>query len=122
MTIFALAVVVGFCLLAVGSVLYMSSRDQARLDKVIQRELELHREQRINWERERERLMNRVMVKEWQTYTQMTQAMAPSEESSSLGMSDDEEVRRYLDSLGAAQGIGEEVLVDMEPDMKDLGL
>ena len=92
------------------------------MSDLMKQERELHREQRINWERERERLMNRVMVKEWQTYTQMTQAMNPSEDSSALGMSDEEEVRRYLDSLGQTQGIGEETLVDMEPEMKELGL
>src|SRR5215510_9937243 len=111
MIIFALAVAAGFSLIAVAVVLYTSSKE--RLD---------HREQRINWERERERLMNRVMSKEWTTYAQMTAAMEPSLEPSSQGMSDEEEIRRYEQSIGESLGIGEEVLVDMEPELKELGL
>jgi hypothetical protein len=115
MIIFALAVVVAFSFLTVGVVLYTCSR-------TLTQERKDHREQRINWERERERLMNRVMVKEWTTYAQMTQAMEPSMESSSQGMSDEEEIRRYEQAIGNSLGVGEEVLVDYEPELKELGL
>ena len=52
----------------------------------------------------------------------MTQAMEPSMESSSQGMSDEEEIRRYEQAIGNSLGVGEEVLVDYEPELKELGL
>jgi hypothetical protein len=124
MMYFALAVVVLFSLLMIGLMAFIFFKERERLQTLMVTEKETHREQRINWERERERLMNRVMVKEWTTYAQMTQAMSQEEEPSPRGMSDDEEVRRYMDSLGQTppNGLGEETLVDFASEMNELGI
>jgi hypothetical protein len=80
-----------------------------------------HREERINWERERERLLNRSMSKEWTTYAQMVAAgpTSPSTSDEPLrGMSDEEELRRagFID-----QGLGEPFVdLQLDDEMKNI--
>lgn len=80
-----------------------------------------HKEQRVNWEQERERLLNRAMTKEWESYTQMSQALlaqaSPLTSEQYQGMNDAEELRR----AGAQDGVGE-VLYDFTEEFKELGL
>lgn len=79
-----------------------------------------HREREITWERERERLLNRAMTKEWASYVQMQGMLQTNSNSGSdpaVGMSDEEELRR----IGEIQGIGE-VFVDLGDDARELGL
>lgn len=83
----------------------------------------MHREREITWEAERERLINRAMTQTWQDYTQMTTRMGVSSSTSDdepRGMSDEEELRRL--GLANIMGVGEEVLVDLHDDMRELGL
>jgi hypothetical protein len=63
------------------------------------------------WERERERLLNRAMTKEWTTYTQMSASMQAGPPDSPgddpiPGLSDEEEAERWAASLGHAIGNG----------------
>lgn len=124
MIFFALGTVILFSLLMIGLMAFIFFKERERLQTFLEAERDTHREQRINWERERERLMNRVMVKEWTTYSQMTQAMSQGEEPSSQGMSDEEELRRYAaaQSQGGVEGYGEETLVDFQAELTELGL
>lgn len=66
-----------------------------------------HRQREITWEAERERLLNRMMTKEWQSYVQMNGAMQTASDSQSepeKGLSDEEELRR----IGVdPEGLGE---------------
>lgn len=116
LTVILLAV--GFCLLVKQA---FSQRAEAAEVALKRAEL-LHREQRVNWERERERLMNRVMVKEWTTYAQMSQAATLSsigQDEPSVGMNDEEELRR----IGDVDGIGEPTFqIDLTQDLEELGL
>src|SRR5687768_6661105 len=80
--------------------------------------------QRVSWELERERLLNRAMTKEWESYTQMSQAMMVASTSNSdpaegKGMSDEEELRRYAQTYHETVGLGE-VIVDMSDELEEL--
>lgn len=92
--------------------------------KLWSRQQTQHQEERINWERERERLLNRAMTKEWQSYQQMQAALVPnfgltSDPAEARGMSDEEELRRYRgEQLPQAQGLGE-TLVELHDDSTD---
>lgn len=78
-----------------------------------------HREQRIAWERERERLLNRAMTKEWASYVQMTglsnQPGPTPLEPPYQGMSDEEELRRAGEAAAQSAGLGE-TFVDFSDD------
>lgn len=69
-----------------------------------------------------ERLMNRAMSNDWQTFTQlsgsMVQVNAPEEY---IGMSDTDELVRAGQAIAGAEGFGEEVLVDYGDDLRNLG-
>ncbi len=75
-----------------------------------------HRREKQKWEEERERLLNRSMTKEWASYLQMQTPTKLDSTSDYLGMSDEDELRRY-----GQQPVGE-VLVDLGDEMKELGL
>lgn len=81
-----------------------------------------HREERINWERERERLLNRAMTKEWTSYAQMQASQILSFASPSddpvRGMSDEEELSRIGRDLVEAEGLGE-TLVELDNDDRE---
>jgi hypothetical protein len=96
------------------------SKELDRMEKQMLAQRADHREQRINREREAERLMNRVMVQEWQTYAQMNQALSSNSTSDEPGgMSDEEEIRR---SIGDIDGVGDTTFIDMTAEMRELGL
>jgi len=80
--------------------------------------------QRLHWELERERLLNRCMTLHWETYAQMSQTQIPISSSiseSSVGMSDEEELRRHAAMYSQMQGVGEELL-DMGDELRELGI
>ncbi len=85
-----------------------------------------HQGERVAWERERERLLNRCMTKEWESYVQMTGQMGTtsglsSDTSEVVGMSDESEAARWAAAMGQGEPLGE-TLVEMERDMSELGL
>ncbi len=94
---------------------FQSQLEQTRTD---------HREQMRSWEVERERLMNRVMTKEWESYTQMTAQMqvagSVSDTSPPVGLSDEREAEMWAQMHGGTEGIGE-VFATLE-DAEGLGL
>lgn len=81
-----------------------------------------HERQRATWEHKEERLLNRCMTKDWQSYVQMNGAMqvasSTSEPGEGIGMSDESEARRWAE----AHGIPEFGEVLAEQDLHDLGL
>lgn len=100
--------------------------------RFFQKELETlrtdHTAQRQSWEVERERLLNRCMTKEWESYAQMSTAMQVASSSSDHlppeGLSDETEGRRWAEQHGAS-GLGE-VFAELhgadETDIRGLGL
>lgn len=106
-------------LLAVLTWFYTKERD--RLTSLIDSLRTDHREERMAWERERERLLNRAMTREWTSYVQMQGAMQSSNSTSDpyVGMSDEEELRRA--GLTDAEGYGE-VIVDITEEAKAFGI
>lgn len=81
----------------------------------------LMREQK--WDREREKLLNRLMTKEWTSYVQMEQYQNPnltSTSDESRGLSDEEELRRWAQSA-ADIPVGE-TLVDLQAEFRELGI
>lgn len=72
------------------------------------------------WDLKEERLLNRAMTKEWESYTQLSHALMnqalPSTSEPYQGMNDEEELRRF-----GQQPVGE-VLVDYSDDLRELGL
>ena len=94
------------------------------LREMVEAERGTHREERRQWEIERERLLNRCMTRTWESYVQMSAAMvAPGSSTSgfdeSQGLSDEEEIRRAGEAQ--QQGLGE-VLLDYGNDFEELGL
>lgn len=94
----------------------------------VEREANLRRE--ISWEHERERLLNRAMSREWQTYVQVEGSKNPSPSFGSpsepyLGMSDEVEAEREaaqaVQALIASHGYGEVSDDDLHDDAVDLG-
>lgn len=91
--------------------------------KQIQSLMTDHRAQRANWEIQQERLMNRVMTKEWSSFLQVQGAMSSPSTSDGqppVGMSDEEEMRRAGEAI-AGQQMGE-VFVEFDNDFGELGL
>lgn len=85
-------------------------------------QMQQHREERRTWEVERERLLNRAMTKEWETYVQMqsAQVVLPStSDEAPRGMSDDEELRRIGRAEVEADGLGE-TLVELDDHDREL--
>src|SRR5262245_32283279 len=82
-----------------------------------------HETQMNSWILERERLMNRVMTKEWTSYTQMIPSPSLNSESEDVtaGMSDEEELRRWK-LLHENPGIGEILNGDYGNEFNELGL
>lgn len=80
-----------------------------------------HLEQRTTWNLERERLMNRVMTKDWESYAQLSQSLVVSSSSDlpPQGLSDETEAARWAEANGILPGTGE-VFVDLET-AQDLG-
>lgn len=113
----AVTLLAGLSLLLLRSVY---SDQMTRLEKLLIQEREDHRKTQDRWEVERERLLNRAMVKEWTTYAQMTTAMSSASisEADGRGLSDAEEMRR----AGFTDGIGEEVALDMRDELHELGI
>lgn len=92
--------------------------------KLWTRQLTSHKEERVNWERERERLLNRAMTKEWESYAQMAAAIVPtshlvSDPTEGVGLSDEEELRRVGKAIAEAEGIGE-TLVELDDFDREL--
>jgi hypothetical protein len=114
-------IVLAIAILAIGSLIWFSSQERNTLRNLIETMRSDHRAERINWERERERLLNRAMTREWTSYLQMLPTMENSGSTSeeSKGMSDEEEMRRA--GFSDPQGFGE-VVVDMTDEMRMLGL
>lgn len=106
--------------LVVGVFLLFRAMMKSQMEQIVRMTTE-HREQRHSWEVERERLLNRCMTKEWESYAQMAGAMQASSSSDSPfpdGLSDETEERRWAEMHGT-DGIGE---VFAEVDARELGL
>lgn len=83
-----------------------------------------HLEQRRSWEVERERLLNRAMTKEWESYTQMSAALtvtSPSDQPPQ-GLSDETEAQRWAEAHGAVGETFAELHGISDNDIRDLGL
>lgn len=99
--------------------------------KLLLMEREANRNREISWEHERERLLNRAMSREWQTFVQVegNRNQGPSFASPSdpyIGMSDEEEAAREhaaaVAALAGGYGLGEVINDDLHNDAVDLGL
>ena len=122
----------GICLLTllVATLAILTVRTSERaISQLLQKELDTtrqdFREQRCSWEAERERLLNRALTKEWESYAQMTGAPAASpSDLPPVGMSDETESAQWAARAGAL-GLGE-TFVEMpgfdDNDVRGLGL
>ena len=119
-------------LMLLGAVLavQMVTKSERMVRVILQEQLvELrkdHQSQRNSWEAERERLLNRAMTKEWESYAQMSAAMVASSPSDlpPEGMSDETESKQWEARMGAL-GLGEtfvEVPGFDADDVRGLGL
>lgn len=90
--------------------------------KLLNRLMQEHRNEKIQWQAEKERLLNRLMTHSWQDYVQATGSMVVPSSSVSTsddrGLADDIELQRA--GLLDTQGLGE-VIVDYGDDHSDLG-
>lgn len=81
-----------------------------------------HFQEKIQWQAEKERLLNRLMTHSWQDYVQATASMTvPSSSpltSEDRGLSDDVELQRA--GLVDSSGLGE-VILDYGDDHVELG-
>lgn len=107
-----LMLVICLLTLLVAALAILTARTSERaISHLLQRELDLlrkdYREERRCWEAERERLLNRAMTKDWESYAQMTGAPAASpSELPPVGMSDETESAQWAARAGAL-GLGE---------------
>lgn len=81
-----------------------------------------HRHREATWELKEERLLNRCMTKDWQSYVQMNGAMQASSTSDipgeGIGMSDESEAIAWARAQ-AGQAVGDPLV---EQEMRDLGI
>jgi len=82
-----------------------------------------HSEQRATWELKEERLLNRCMTKDWQSYVQLqslqeSSTSFPAIEGEGIGLSEESEARAWAEAHGLSD-VGEVVY---EQDFRDLGL
>jgi hypothetical protein len=91
--------------------------------KIMKSQEKTYQAQRLNWELERERLLNRLMTHSWTDYSQVNQNPISLSTSSDVvgGMSDEEELRRFAAAYNETVGVGEELL-DMSDDLRELGI
>lgn len=82
-----------------------------------------HQEQRTTWELKEERLLNRCMTRDWQSYVQVQSLQAsststPQIEGEGTGLSEESEALAWAKANGL-DGVGD---VIYEQDFRDLGL
>lgn len=94
----------------------LTAQHRATMDSLI----ESHRVREGTWELKEERLLNRCMTKDWQSYTQVTSAMvsSTSEPGEGIGLSDESEARAWANAHGELE-IGD---VLFEQDLRELGI
>lgn len=83
--------------------------------------LQEHREEKKFWQELQKDQLNRLMAKDWTEYVQVSQSENQSSPSESVGMSDEEELRRIQEYFGQGTPVGE-TLADLTPDLEELGL
>lgn len=111
--------------------LHLLSQEREKWRTLLQEEQARNNDREIRSEHERERLLNRAMTQKWTDFVQVegtrNQGTFASQFEPSVGMSDEEEERRYREQMAAAlvasqgTGIGE-VADDLNDDARDLGL
>lgn len=124
-------VVLGFCLWILASipVALLISRMMSQMQQTHQAQVDLMKEM---YEKESYQstkimndLLNRLMTRQWESY----QSLSLSGHSDSpfsgegIGLSDENEARRWAESLGGQDGIGEVIAeIETDQDLRELGL
>ncbi len=82
-----------------------------------------YNQQRVTWELKEERLLNRCMTKDWQSYVQLQSQQgfstsSPAIDGEGVGLSEESEAKAWAEVHGLSD-VGEVVY---EQDFRDLGL